>query len=227
MARVLLVEDDAETADAIVAGFVSAGHTVDRAADGEQGLAFAMSATFDAFVVDRLLPKLDGLSLIARVREQSIATPVLILSALDAVDERIRGLRAGGDDYLTKPFALAELAARLEALLRRPGESRVTSLTVEDLELDLIDRVARRGSRRIDLLPREFALLDYLMRRPGMIVTRMMLLEDLWGYRFALRTNVVDVHIGKLRRKIDAPRERALLHSIRGSGFLLGLQRST
>ncbi len=221
VARVLLVEDDLETADEIVAEFRASGHVIVHAVDGADGLALALAESFEAFIVDRLLPKLDGLTLVERLRAQSLGAPVLILSALDAVDERVRGLRAGGDDYLTKPFALAELSARVEALLRRPAEGRVTSLAVGDLELDLMDRVARRGMRRIELLPREFVLLEYLMRRPGSVVTRSMLLEDLWGYRFALRTNVVDVHVGKLRRKIDAPGEPPLVHSIRGTGFML------
>jgi len=222
MARVLLIEDDLETAAEILADFTAGGHLIEHAADGERGLARAETSSFDALVVDRLLPKLDGLSLVEQLRSQAITTPVLILSALDAVDERIRGLRAGGDDYLTKPFALAELTARVEALLRRPAEIRATSLDIADLTLDLIDHVAYRGTRRIELLPREYVLLEYLMRRPGRLVTRRMLLEDLWGYRHALQTNVVDVHLGKLRRKIDAAGEPLLLHSVRGAGFMLG-----
>lgn len=222
MAQLLLVEDDFETADEIVAEFVSAGYSVDHVADGARALVIATASSFDALIVDRLLPSLDGLTLIECLRSRAVAAPVLILSALDAVDERIRGLRAGGDDYLTKPFSLAELTARVEALLRRPFETRVTSLDVADLELDLIDRVARRGARRIDLLPREYVLLEYLMRRAGRVVTRRMLLEDLWGFRFAPRTNLIDVHVGRLRRKIDAPGEPPLLQSVRGEGFRLG-----
>ncbi len=222
MARMLLVEDDNEIAGAVAGELVACGHTVDHAADGEDGLARALASAYDVFIVDRLLPRIDGLALIGRLRANARLAPVLIVSALDAVDERVRGLRSGGDDYLTKPFALAELTARVEALLRRPNDSRVTALAVEDLELDLIGRGARRGGRAIDLLPREFTLLEYLMRRPGRVVTRAMLLEDLWGFRFALRTNVVDVHISKLRRKIEAPGEPPLLRSIRGVGFMLG-----
>jgi len=221
MALLLLVEDDLETADEIVADFGARGHAVAHAADGAAGFALALAHPYEALVIDRLLPEIDGLTLVRRLRAHAQTAPVLILSALDAVDERIRGLRAGGDDYLTKPFALAELAARVEVLLRRPAEIRAAALVVGDLELDLIARVARRGVRRIELLPREFTLLEYLMRRRGSVVTRSMLLEDLWGYRFAIRTNVVDVHIGRLRRKVDAPGDVPLIASIRGTGFML------
>jgi two-component system OmpR family response regulator len=168
-----------------------------------------------------MLPGLDGLSIVETLREEGIKTPVLVLSALNAVNDRVRGLRAGGDDYLAKPFALAELAARLEALLRRPADPRETLLRVGPLELDLIARIARRGQRELELLPREFQLLEYMMRREGQVLTRAMLLENVWNYRFVPQTNLVDVHIGRLRRKVDASGEPPMILSIRGSGFQL------
>jgi two-component system OmpR family response regulator len=168
-----------------------------------------------------MLPGLDGLSVIETLRHENIMTPVLVLSALSAVNERIRGLRAGGDDYLAKPFALGELAARLEALLRRPVAARETILRVGPLELDLLDRTARRSHRDLDLLPREFRLLDYMMRREGQVLTRAMLLEQVWNYRFVPQTNLVDVHIGRLRRKLDGPDEQPMILSVRGVGFML------
>jgi two-component system OmpR family response regulator len=172
-------------------------------------------------IIDRMLPELDGLSIIEKLREENIRVPVLVVSALGDVDERVRGLKAGGDDYLVKPFVLTELAARLEALLRRPVETRETKLRVGPLELDLIERVARRKTREIELLPREFKLLEYMMRRPSRVMTRDMLLEEVWNYRFSPRSNLVDVHIGKLRRKIDAPGEIPLFYNVRGVGFVL------
>jgi two-component system OmpR family response regulator len=197
------------------------GYEVHLAVTGSDAASRAMARTFDLLVIDRMLPGIDGLSLIAQLRKTDVATPVLIISALGDVDERVRGLKAGGDDYLTKPFALAELAARVEALLRRPPQTRATVLKVGPLSLDLIDRVARRGDRAIELLPREFRLLEYLMRRPGQLVTRAMLLEGVWRYRFIPETNLVDVHIGKLRRKIDDEREASLIQAVRGQGFML------
>jgi two-component system OmpR family response regulator len=172
-------------------------------------------------VVDRLLPGLDGLAVIEALRGAGIHTPALVLSALNGVDERVRGLRAGGDDYLGKPFALAELAARVEALLRRPASGPETVLRVGPLELDLVARTARRSGRVLDLLPREFRLLEYLMRRAGQTVTRAMLFEDVWSYRFTPRSNLVDVHMGRLRRKLDGPSEQELLANVRGIGFVL------
>jgi two-component system, OmpR family, response regulator len=192
-----------------------------HAADGLSAMAAVLLGSFDLLIVDRLLPGLDGIALIQRLRDENFHVPVLVLSALSAVDERVRGLKAGGDDYLTKPFAFSELAARIEALLRRPLETRETTLQLGDLTLDLIDRMAMRNGRRIDLLPREFKLLEYLMRRPEQVVTRAMLLEDVWHYRFVPQTNLVDVHIGKLRRKLDAQGEPPLIESIWGSGFML------
>ncbi len=192
-----------------------------RASTGVEGLDHACAGQFDLMIVDRMLPELDGLTVIESVRAQRINIPVLVLSALSAVDDRVSGLKAGGDDYLTKPFAMEELAARLEALLRRPTDSRVTMLRVGPLEMDLIERRVFRKGQEIDLLPREFRLLEYMMRRPDTVLTRTMLLEDVWNYRFVPQTNLVDVHIGKLRRKIDVPGEPPLIHSIRGAGFSL------
>lgn len=220
---VLLVEDDLETASDIAQDFAERGFRVVHAASGAEGLEEARRGRYDLLIVDRMLTEIDGITIIETLRSENLRMPVLILSALGRVDDRVRGLKAGGDDYLTKPFALDELAARVEALLRRPSMSRETMLRVGDLELDLIDRAAKRGDRHIDLLPREFKLLEYLMRRPGQVVTRAMLLEDVWHYRFLAETNLVDVHIGKLRRKIDAPGERPMLSSVRRAGFMLSV----
>jgi len=220
-ATILLVEDDIELAQEVLADLASRGHVASHIADGLAALGAVRQGRFDLLVVDRMLPGLDGLELIQRLRAQDIRLPVLVLSALSAVDDRVRGLKAGGDDYLTKPFAFAELAARVEALLRRPAETRETVLRLGDLTLDLIDRQATRNNRPIELLPREFKLLEYLMRRPGQTVTRAMLLEDVWNYRFVPQTNLVDVHIGKLRRKVDAPSEAPMIESVWGTGFML------
>jgi len=216
--RILLVEDDEGIATEVVAELTSRGYAVTHVNNGMEGARRARD--FDLLIMDRLLPGIDGVSVIERLREENVRVPVLVLSALSAVNDRVRGLKAGGDDYLTKPFALSELAARVEALLRRPLETRETVLVVGELELDLIDRTARRRGRPIELLPREFKLLEYLMRRPEQVVTRAMLLEDVWHYRFVPQTNLVDVHIGKLRRKVDAPGETPLIESVRGIGFL-------
>jgi two-component system OmpR family response regulator len=197
------------------------GYETGRAGDGGLGLEWARSGAWDVLVVDRMLPGLDGLSVIEKLRDEGIKTPVLVLSALNAVNDRVRGLRAGGDDYLAKPFALAELTARLEALLRRPSDARETVLRVGPLELDLLSRTARRGHRPLDLLPREFRLLEYMMRREGQVLTRAMLLENVWNYRFVPQTNLVDVHIGRLRRKVDGAEETPMILSVRGVGFLL------
>jgi two-component system OmpR family response regulator len=220
-ARILLIEDDHETAQEVVRDLTDRGYAVSHADDGRNGLDSARRESFNLLIVDRMLPELDGLSIVGTLRAESIRIPVLVLSALGEVDERVRGLKAGGDDYLTKPFALTELAARVDALLRRPTDTRETVLRVGPLELDLIDRVARRKSRKIELLPREFKLLEYLMRRPAQVVTRDMMLEDVWHYRFSPQTNLVDVHIGKLRRKVDAEGEIPLLYNVRGVGFVL------
>jgi two-component system OmpR family response regulator len=218
---ILLVEDDADLAEEVAAEIEARGYTATHRADGISALATVRQGSYDLLVIDRKLPGLDGIEVIERLRDENFRMPVLVLSALSGVDDRVRGLKAGGDDYLTKPFAFAELAARIEALLRRPLETRETTLRVGDLTLDLIDREAARSGRRIELLPREFKLLEYLMRRPGQAVTRAMLLEDVWHYRFVPQTNLVDVHIGKLRRKVEAPGEPPLIESIWGTGFLL------
>ena len=219
--HVLLIEDDGKIAQDVGEELAARGFSVAIEATGPAGLHRARQGGFDVLVVDRLLPGLDGLALIARLREEGNRVPVLVLSALSAVDDRVRGLKAGGDDYLGKPFAMEELAARLEALLRRPIETRESVLRVGPIVMDLIDRHVSRGAREIDLLPREFRLLEYLLRRPDRVLTRDMLLEDVWRYRFVPQTNLVDVHIGKLRRKVDAPDETPLIHSIRGVGFML------
>ncbi len=218
--NVLLVEDDQSIADEVRDDLISRGYVVEHIGDGTTALRAVQARHFDLLIVDRLLPGLDGLSVIERLRALGIRTPVLVLSALSAVDDRVRGLKAGGDDYLSKPFAFMELAARVEALLRRPTDLRETVLRVGPLEMDLIDRTVRRDERELDLLPREFKLLEYLMRRPGQLVTRDMLLEDVWHYRFLPQTNLVDVHIGRLRRKLDGPGEAPLIQSVRGAGFI-------
>lgn len=220
--RILVVEDDLEAQRYLVKGLREAGHVVDDAADGETGLTLAMSRSYDVAVVDRMLPGLDGLKLVESMREERNMTPVLFLSALSDVDDRIKGLRAGGDDYLTKPYSFAELLARLDALMRRrdPGAVK-TKVLVGDLELDLLSRTARRDESRIDLQPREFRLLEYLMRHQGQIVTRTMLLENVWEYHFDPQTNVIDVHISRLRAKIDKGYPQPLLHTVRGAGYMI------
>jgi two-component system OmpR family response regulator len=219
--RLLLIEDDLETAEEVLQQFTDDGYDVVHVADGISGLAAARGGGFGLIIVDRMLPGLDGLSIVESLRSEAIHTPVIVMSALGEVDERVRGLKAGGDDYLTKPFAFIELAARVDALLRRPVATRETVLRVGDLALDLIDRTVRRGTRDIDLLPREFKLLEYMMRRPGQVMTRAMLLEDVWNYHFFAENNLVDVHIGKLRKKVDGTGEVPMIQSIRGAGFTL------
>ena len=221
MSKLLLIEDDDETAIEVVGELTHRGYTVERAATGAAGIEMARTGDHDVLIVDRLLPGIDGLTIIETLRHEHKRTPVLVLSALGALDDRIRGLRAGGDDYLSKPFALVELIARIEALLRRPATSRETRLRVGPLELDLIERTVTRSGRKIDLLPREFRLLEYMMRRPDQMVTRAMLFEDVWNYRFVPDSNLVDVHMGKLRHKIDAPGEEPIIQNVRGAGFIL------
>src|SRR6266850_3533443 len=221
MTKVLLIEDDSETAEEITAELADRGFEVEWSASGIEGLDKARSSRPDAMIVDRLLPGMDGLTVIEALRKEQVRTPVLVLSALGAVDDRVRGLRMGGDDYLTKPFALVELVARVEALLRRPADNRGTKLRVGPLEIDLIERTARRGDRSIDLLPREFRLLEYMMKRKDQVLTRAMLLEEVWHYNFVPQTNLVDVHMGRLRRKVDEPREAPMIHNVRGVGFIL------
>jgi len=221
MPRLLLIEDDRETADEIRAELIEHGFDVDWAANGIEGLDMARSGRADAMIVDRLLPGIDGLTIIEALRFEGKGTPVLVLSALGAVDDRVRGLRAGGDDYLTKPFAMVELVARIQALLRRPAEGPDAVLQVGPLKLDLIARTAKRGERSIDLLPREFRLLEYMMRRKDQMLTRAMLLEEVWNYKFVPETNLVDVHMGRLRRKVDQPPEPPMIHNVRGMGFVI------
>lgn len=225
--RILVVEDDTETRDYLAKGLREAGYSVETAASGRDGLMHALSGGFDALLLDRMLPDLDGLSVMKSLRAAGVRLPTILLTAMSAIDERVNGLRAGADDYVVKPFSFAELSARLEAVLRRPAEvtqAEQTRLACADLELDLIARSARRGDRRIELLPREFQMLEYLMRRQDRVVTRTMLLEGLWDYRFDPGTNVIDVHISRLRRKIDAEGERPLIQTVRGSGYKLGAQ---
>lgn len=219
MARVLLIEDDAETAGVVLADLRGRGHVVTWAATGPEGARAAREGAWGAIIVDRMLPGQDGLGVLQDLRRDGDRTPALVLSALGDVDERIRGLRAGGDDYLAKPFALGELAARIEALLRRPVDSRETLLRVGSLEIDLIAGTGRRGTRDLALLPRELKLLAYLMRAPGQIVTRAMLFEEVWNYRFTPKSNLIDVHLGRLRRKLEAHGEPPLIQNVRGLGF--------
>ncbi|HUC61552.1 MAG TPA: response regulator transcription factor [Alphaproteobacteria bacterium] len=220
--RILVIEDDADTADYLVKGLTESGYVVDHAADGREGLYLALGQGYDAMVVDRMLPGLDGLSIVQALRGQDKRTPVLILSALGQVDDRVKGLRAGGDDYLTKPYAFSELLARLEAILRRgSAEAAEPRLKVGDLEMDLLARSVKRAGKPIDLQPREFKLLEYLMRHAGQVVTRTMLLEGVWDYHFDPQTNVIDVHVSRLRQKIDRGFDRPLLHTVRGAGYTL------
>jgi two-component system OmpR family response regulator len=220
--RILVIEDDQDTLAYIAKGLEEAGHVVDRSGDGKDGLFMALEEDYDALVVDRMLPSLDGLSLVQSLRAAEKRTPVLILSALGEVDDRVEGLQKGGDDYLTKPFAFSELLARLDALSRRgEAEPITTKLQVADLEMDLLARTVKRAGRTIELQPREFRLLEYLMRHSGQVVTRTMLLEKVWDYHFDPQTNVIDVHISRLRRKIDRDFDHELLHTVRGAGYAL------
>jgi two-component system, OmpR family, response regulator len=221
MTKILLIEDDSETAEEIAGELVQRGFEIEWAASGIEGLDKARACRPDALIVDRMLPGMDGLTIIEALRQEQDRTPVLILSALGAIDDRVRGLRTGGDDYLTKPFAIVELVARIEALLRRPAETRETMLRVGPLELDLIERTATRGDRAIDLLPREFRLLEYMMQRSDQLLTRAMLLEEVWNYKFVPATNLVDVHMGRLRHKVDGPDDSPMIHNVRGAGFIL------
>jgi len=220
--RVLLIEDDRATAAYIVKGLKESGHVADHAADGLQGLHLAETERYDVLVVDRMLPQLDGIGIVERLRAGGNSTPVLFLSAMGQVDDRVRGLRAGGDDYLTKPFAFAELLARLEALSRRGGtETGQMRLACADLEMDLLSRSVKRAGQPLELQPREFRLLEYLLRHAGQVVTRTMLLENVWDYHFDPQTNVIDVHISRLRQKLDRGFDRPLIHTVRGAGYCL------
>ena len=220
--KVLVIEDDRDAAAYLVSGLTESGHTVDHALDGNSGLEMGLAGQYDALIVDRMLPGRDGLSIIKTLREANIVTPVLVLSALGEVDDRVQGLTAGGDDYLVKPFAFSELLARLQALARRihPEQQR-TFLKVADLELDCLKRKVTRDGQKILLQPREFRLLEYLMRHEGQVVTRTMLLENVWDYHFDPQTNVIDVHISRLRGKIDKDFAKPLLHTVRGAGYSL------
>jgi two-component system OmpR family response regulator len=220
--RVLVIEDDREIAHFLQKGLKESGHGADLVDDGEAGLEMARSGDYDVLIVDRMLPRRDGLSVIQTIRAEGNRTPVLILSALGEVDDRVKGLKAGGDDYLTKPFALSELLARIEALARRPApEEQVTRYSVGDLTLDRLSHKVNRGGQAILLQPREFRLLEYLMRNAGQVVTRTMLLQNVWDYNFDPQTNVIDVHISRLRGKIDKGFARPLLHTVRGSGYMV------
>jgi two-component system OmpR family response regulator len=220
--RILVIEDDTEAASYLIKALGEAGHVADHAADGEAGYGMAAEGGYDVLVVDRMLPKRDGLSVIASLRAEGSATPVLILSALGQVDDRVTGLRAGGDDYLPKPYAFSELLARVEVLARRstPAEAD-TVYKVGDLELDRLARMVKRKDKPINLQPREFRLLEYLMKYAGTVVTRTMLLENVWDYHFDPQTNVIDVHISRLRAKIDKEFDTPLLHTVRGAGYVL------
>ena len=224
--RILLIEDDPQTSRFIRRGLEEAGHVLDLAGDGRQGLLLALDAEHDAVIVDRMLPGLDGLSIVRSLRAAGRDTPVLVLSALGEVDDRVEGLRAGGDDYLVKPFALAELSARLEALVRRRdagagAAAPATRLAIADLEMDLLARSVKRAGQAIELKPREFRLLEHLMRHPGQVVTRTMLLEAVWDYHFDPQTNVIDVHVSRLRRKVDRDFGAPLIHTVRGAGYMI------
>ena len=219
--QVLLIEDEKGLAEENSAELQRLGYSVRLADTVEDSLVAARTGGAAIMIMDRLLYGVDALSIVETLREEGVRTPVLVISALSSIDERIRGLKAGGDDYLVKPFAMAELAARVEALLRRLDDMRATKLRVGGLEMDLIEQTVHRDETKIDLLPREFKLLEYFLRRPGQVITRAMLLEGVWHYRFTPETNVVDVHIGNLRRKIDTPGQPTLITNIRGAGFML------
>ncbi len=220
--RILLVEDDAKIASFIVKGLKAAGYAVDHASDGEKGLDMALTEVYDTAIIDIMLPRLDGLSLIEKMRKEKIHTPVIILSAKGSIDDRVKGLQTGSDDYLTKPFAFSELLARVQALIRRAsGLSEPTRLAVGDLSLNLLTREVTRGARKIELQPIEFSLLEYLMRSAGRVVSKTMIMEHVWNYNFDPQTNVVEVRISRLRDKIDRDFDRKLIHTVRGVGYVL------
>ncbi|NHN88917.1 winged helix-turn-helix domain-containing protein [Acetobacter conturbans] len=222
--RILLVEDDPTVRGFVVKGLMETGHLVEQADNGKDGLFLAVSEKFDVIILDRMLPGgIDGLRILETLRAQTNATPVIILSALADVDDRVAGLKAGGDDYLTKPFAFSELLARVEALGRRGRNEAApqTKLEVKDLEMDLLSRTVKREGQKIDLQPREFRLLEFLMRHAGQVVTRTMLLEGVWDYHFDPQTNVIDVHVSRLRQKVDKPFEQPLIHTVRNAGYML------
>ena len=224
--RILVVEDDKDVANFVVKGLREAGHVVEHADNGRDGLFLAATENFDAIVLDRMLPGgVDGLRILETLRAQNNHTPALFLSAMAQVDDRVKGLKAGGDDYMTKPFAFAELLARVEALTRRgKSDAPVTKLAVADLEMDLLSRSVKRAGQKIDLQPREFRLLEFLMRHSGQVVTRTMLLEGVWDYHFDPQTNVIDVHVSRLRQKVDKPFPQPLIHTVRNAGYMLHLE---
>ena len=225
--KILVVEDDATTADYIIGGLEENGYVVDRASDGRDGLFHATDSKYGAIVLDRMLPGMDGLAVLSAIRAAGIQTPVIVLSALGSTDERVKGLKAGSDDYLAKPFSFSELLARIEALQRRgqaAAQQIETSLHCADLSMDLLTRRVERGGARVDLQPREFRLLEVLLRHQGQVVTRTMMLEEVWDYHFDPGTNVIDVHISRLRKKIDDDSGKPLLHTVRGVGYMLSEQ---
>ena len=224
--RILIIEDDEKAAAYMAKGLSESGYTTEMAHSGKSGLLLAAAESFDLLIVDRMLPEMDGLSVVQHLRATGSTTPVLFVSALGAVDDRVKGLKAGGDDYLTKPYAFSELLARVEALLRRgQAGATETKFQVGDLELDLLSRTARRGTTQIDLQPREFKLLEVLMRHAGQVVTRTMLLEQVWDYHFDPQTNVIDVHVSRLRQKIDKGFDTALIHTVRGAGYQIRVEQ--
>ena len=220
--KLLLVEDDEETAAYLRRGLSEAGHTVDRAAVGRDGLLLAAGESYDVIVLDRMLPQLDGLAILRTIRAAGVKTPVLLLTALGGIDDRVEGLEAGGDDYLVKPFAFAELLARVNALARRPPtQDSPTTLQVADLQMDLLKRTVTRRGKRIELQPKEFQVLEFLMRNAGRVVTRTMLLESVWDFHFDPRTNIVETHVSRLRSKVDRGHEVELIHTVRGAGYTI------
>lgn len=225
--KLLLVEDDESHAQFIISGLKQAGHTVDHAKDGMDGLFLATEEKYDVMIVDRMVPKLDGLAIIQALRSSNNKTPVLILSSLAKVEERIKGLKAGGDDYLTKPFEFGELMARIEALVRRNSneQKEQTTLVLDDLEMNLLTREVTRGEKPIDLQNKEFRLLEFLMRRPDQVVTRTMLLEGVWDFHFSPNTNLIDAQMSKLRQKVDKDFKRQLIHTVRGAGYKISAKQ--
>lgn len=220
--KLLVVEDDKETASYLRKALAEAGHSVDHAANGREGLFLAAGETYDVIVLDRMLPQLDGLAILRTLRASGLKTPVLLLTALGGIDDRVEGLESGGDDYLVKPFAVAELLARINALARRPpGQEANAVLQVADLRMDRLSRTVTRSGTRIELQPREFQLLEYLMRHAGRVVTRTMLLESVWNFHFDPRTNIVETHMSRLRAKVDRGRRAELIHTVRGAGYCL------